>query len=374
MQPSLADAQPTYALSTSDNDPACVMPDFGQGDGYIDLEAFGIGPTDLAGDTFVGTGFDGQNIDFFGSPRDGMSVTDDGFGFFESEPGPEPWVNMPIPTAAVPNDLTALFWRDLEIVADPTPGSVRGITLATAGTDISILEYDDVEPFPAGDFPDRIDFEALIWGFADDTPGAYEIVYAYDNRVGFDDSIGTIGVENIDGTAGTQYAHDDTVVDNGLIVCYDLQSTPDATATLTYQVLVTLDAADSTVTSEETSVVDNPGSEPVTETVSVVVNAALDSDGDGVLDFEDNCSAFANPSQCDSDTDGFGNHCDGDFNDSGFVNYGDLAALKMGFFGASPPPAYNELDMDCDGFINMKDLARFKDVFGLPPGPSGLVD
>jgi uncharacterized repeat protein (TIGR01451 family) len=374
VQPSLAGQEPAYAQSSSDDDPSCTMPDLGQGSGYIDLEEFGIPPTDLAGDTFTASAFSSQNIDFYGEPRTGLNFTDDGFGFFESTPGSQPWVNEAIPNPSDPNDLTAFFWRDFEIVADPTPGGMRGITLATAGPDLSIIEYDDVEPYPAGETTDRIDFEMLIWGFADDTPGAYEIVYAYDNRNGYEDEIGTIGVENQDGTAGTQYAYDDTVPDDGLVVCYDLVSADDDPATLTYQVEVTIDAAGTSVTSEETSVVDDPGSEPVTESVTVEVNDAVDTDGDGVFDFEDNCSAFANPSQCDSDGDLYGNHCDGDFDDGGFVNYGDLAQFKQGFLGPSEPPAYSELDLDCDGLINMTDLGRFKAVFGQPPGPSGLAD
>ena len=92
-----------------------------------------------------------------------------------------------------------------------------------------------------------------------------------------------------------------------------------------------------------------------------------------VGDSADNCTLVANPSQCDSDADNYGNACDGDFNNSGFVNYGDLAMLKQGFFGPSEPPTYSQLDMNCDGAINMTDLGTFKQVFGLPPGPSGAA-
>jgi len=39
-----------------------------------------------------------------------------------------------------------------------------------------------------------------------------------------------------------------------------------------------------------------------------------------VPDASDNCTLVANPGQCGSDSDGYGNHCDGDLNNNGFVN------------------------------------------------------
>ncbi|MEO8224209.1 MAG: thrombospondin type 3 repeat-containing protein, partial [Gammaproteobacteria bacterium] len=45
-----------------------------------------------------------------------------------------------------------------------------------------------------------------------------------------------------------------------------------------------------------------------------------DTDGDGVADVLDNCTLVANPTQCDSDGDGYGNACDGDLNNNSFTN------------------------------------------------------
>ena len=63
-----------------------------------------------------------------------------------------------------------------------------------------------------------------------------------------------------------------------------------------------------------------------------------------------------------------GNWCDADLDDSGFVNFGDLAAFKAAF-GTSDPDA----DLDGSGFVNFGDLARFKALFGQPPGPSEVA-
>ena len=45
-----------------------------------------------------------------------------------------------------------------------------------------------------------------------------------------------------------------------------------------------------------------------------------DTDGDGVLDLDDNCVVVANPAQRDTDGDGLGNFCDADLNNDGIVN------------------------------------------------------
>ena len=66
-----------------------------------------------------------------------------------------------------------------------------------------------------------------------------------------------------------------------------------------------------------------------------------DSDGDGIPDSEDNCIEVPNESQCDSDGDGFGNDCDADFDNNGFVNFVDVALFRVRGFGSpSEPPNY----------------------------------
>ncbi|MEM7253632.1 MAG: DUF1800 family protein [Pseudomonadota bacterium] len=93
---------------------------------------------------------------------------------------------------------------------------------------------------------------------------------------------------------------------------------------------------------------------------------AADDDGDGIDDLADNCLEHANPSQLDSDGDGFGNRCDADLDGSGFVNFADLARFKSAFGTADP-----DADFDGSGFVNFADLAIIKSLFGKPPGPAG---
>ena len=91
-----------------------------------------------------------------------------------------------------------------------------------------------------------------------------------------------------------------------------------------------------------------------------------DQDDDGILDNIDNCTNVANQSQIDTDGDGHGNMCDGDFNNTcGPVDFIDLAAFKTAFFTASPLH-----DLNSSGTVDFIDLALFKNLFFQAPGPS----
>ncbi len=91
-----------------------------------------------------------------------------------------------------------------------------------------------------------------------------------------------------------------------------------------------------------------------------------DADADLVRDFMDNCSAVQNTDQRDSDADGFGNLCDGDFNGDNIINAIDLGILRSRFFTDDP-----DADLDGNGVVNVTDLGLFKALFFGPPGPSG---
>jgi hypothetical protein len=93
-----------------------------------------------------------------------------------------------------------------------------------------------------------------------------------------------------------------------------------------------------------------------------------DSDNDGVLDPFDNCLTDANaaPLDCDTDSDGYGNLCDCDFNND-FICGGPDFGLFSGAFGGPGPHE----DMDCSGLVGGPDFGLFGAGFGGPPGPSG---
>jgi len=94
----------------------------------------------------------------------------------------------------------------------------------------------------------------------------------------------------------------------------------------------------------------------------------LDTDTDGVADGFDDCRLAPDPPQVDADQDGFGNACDGDFDDDLIVNFRDLAYLRLVFFGDDPVA-----DLNGDTLVNFGDLAIFRTLFLRPPGPSALA-
>jgi hypothetical protein len=179
-----------------------------------------------------------------------------------------------------------MIWNpDVEIVYEagtgPTNrGVTTGIQLTTGGIpSAKLLEFDDVQL--VGDPASRADFEMLIREAIDDTPGVYEIVFAYDNLTGdFATGLaqGTIGVENFAGNRGTTYAYDDAnlaTLANGMAVCFNWQI-PDGIGdyVITYQATVDAGVADGTVL---TNVVehDNDHAGTAVETSEASVTIAL---------------------------------------------------------------------------------------------------
>jgi hypothetical protein len=99
-----------------------------------------------------------------------------------------------------------------------------------------------------------------------------------------------------------------------------------------------------------------------------------DQDQDGVEDAADDCLVLANLEQLDSDADGYGNRCDGDFDGSGGVGIADYGALLVAF--GSTPLASNwnpDADMTGNGGVGLDDYGLLLAGFGRAPGPSGLA-
>lgn len=112
----------------------------------------------------------------------------------------------------------------------------------------------------------------------------------------------------------------------------------------------------------------DPGPAPVCTVCS-------DVDADLVCHGEDNCPLVANgpgqdSNQEDADLDGFGDVCDGDFDDNGVVSGSDFARF-VAYFGSASTDA-READFDADCLVAGSDFASFVRLFGKPL-TSGLV-
>jgi len=99
--------------------------------------------------------------------------------------------------------------------------------------------------------------------------------------------------------------------------------------------------------------------------------ALVDTDGDGVIDDNDNCTLIPNPDQLDTDGDGYGNLCDGDLNNDGSTNTLDLNLYKLAHRTSVGDANYNvDADFNGNGQINTLDLNIYKGLHRKPPGPS----
>jgi hypothetical protein len=97
-----------------------------------------------------------------------------------------------------------------------------------------------------------------------------------------------------------------------------------------------------------------------------------DTDHDGIADDLDNCLMVPNPTQVDSDQDGYGNICDGDLNNNGVVNTQDFGILRTHLGAVSTAPGYDIADLNANGAVNTQDFGIFRNLLGSAPGPSGL--
>ena len=269
-----------YNVTTSDTDELCRTP-FAEDGLYDDLASFGIMPVStIVGDSVAFNvtwrGGTANPIDFYGETKNPVTtITDDGFAFFDSSPGANPWINTPIPFADDPNDMMAPFWTDMEIFYQADEEGIRGVTLATAGPDLSIVEYDDMQLWSAdGSNTERFDFQIIQQHTPSDAPGAYEVKFAYDNLSSIPEAL-TVGVENRSGSSGEQIIYNDGTagtMHDKLVICFDLAGAAEPQV-ITYQVTVDEDASTSPLTNRVTHNTDAVGSMPAV--ASVDVNVAL---------------------------------------------------------------------------------------------------
>jgi len=95
----------------------------------------------------------------------------------------------------------------------------------------------------------------------------------------------------------------------------------------------------------------------------------IDPDGDGLVDWNDNCRDISNPAQQDTDGDKYGNACDADFNNDNIVNSLDIGLFKQMFLTTGDVQA----DLNGDQLVNSLDIGLFKARFLQPVGSSGTV-
>jgi len=235
-----------YDWTTSAADPACTLAieiDGNPADDYLDWKTTSYGFSTISsiyGDGLWYYTFETfPPFNYYGVDYVSMEFTDDARTGFDMD-GYD-YINQEFPDPTVPNNTMGLFWDDFVVQYDAATN--KGVTLVGNGATYATIEYDDIYLY---DYPDQtMDVEVGYFLQPDDTPGAYEIVYAYDNITPgfFDVASGTIGMENVDGTVGTTFSYNDAdlFIENGSAICFDYVMVP-PTHTITFQVVVNEDA------------------------------------------------------------------------------------------------------------------------------------
>jgi hypothetical protein len=100
-----------------------------------------------------------------------------------------------------------------------------------------------------------------------------------------------------------------------------------------------------------------------------LVTPVADTDSDGVPNTADNCRLVTNLNQADSDSDGYGNRCDGDMNQNLVTNSQDYVLFRQQLGQPSIAPTFNKADINANGVVNSQDYVLFRGLLGSPPGP-----
>ncbi|HPA34048.1 MAG TPA: S8 family serine peptidase, partial [Anaerolineaceae bacterium] len=188
-----------YVAATSAEDPNCTLGFFADGDptdAYLDWfttsNAFRTASTLAYGDEMWYVSFTSYpQFNYYGSNYTGMEWTSEGYAGFDMQDYSNLNTSLPDPTE--PNNLMAMFWDDFTVEYDYALN--KGVTLVGDGASLATIEYDDIKL--NADPTKTMDMEIGYFLQPDDAPGAYEIIYAFDNITPglFAAASGTIGVE-----------------------------------------------------------------------------------------------------------------------------------------------------------------------------------
>jgi len=225
----------TYEVSTNATNPSyCVNPY--DGGGYLDLKLFGL-PIDpgISGDTTSWTYPNvGLGQQYYGEVIPTVpEFTDDGYFYMTPFDDYWYWVPQQFPDPTPPNGIVAPWMYDMEIVYEE---GAKGVIAATLGAGVLwVVQFDDIIEY---NYPDAVmDYQIWSWREIDDSPWP-EIMVLFDNVSSEWLPAGSMGLENKDGTIGTDFAFGDYVPASGDIICYNYVETGADPVVITFDVEV----------------------------------------------------------------------------------------------------------------------------------------
>jgi hypothetical protein len=195
-----------------------------------------------------------------------------------------------------------------------------------------------------------------------------------------------IGITNVEGNTGTTGS-----MPNAAVVgwtCNDVDGNPSTGACASASsfrgrvdfenilLRITTDGANNPVAVEGFLVqggagVANPFTTP--NWVAWTFKASIDTDGDSVPNHLDNCSGTSNVTQLDANSDGYGNICDADLNNSNLTTSTDFNLLRSVLNQSSGASALAAAaDMNGSGLVTSTDFNLLRARLNTVPGQSGL--
>lgn len=227
------------------------------------------------------------------------------------------------------------------------------------------------EAIAVGAFYDAAVSGTLNWGSCSDTdPSQYQETCFSQSAPSLVDFVAA--GYSVNGSHGTSVA---TPIVTGLYAVIRASGPPGVSTLAEY---ITQMKSNSIQTPSDT----RSGSSRTYNRVSLL--ATLDDDDDLLVWSNDNChevyqesvynTTTAAPGVCDTDTDGYGNACDGDFNQSNGTDATDFSTYFLPAFNSGNDSGAGE-DMNCSGSVDATDYS----TYFIPqfngsgqPGPSGL--
>jgi uncharacterized repeat protein (TIGR01451 family) len=265
--------QGDYDITTSADDDSCVNPLTGDAS-YFDVHQIDdFRDADVFGDGTAWTFAQGTELGFFGDTYPGMSFTDDGFLVYgvDDNYGGDPATPQTLPDAALPNNLAAFLWQDMQIVYDA--GSQAGASLVSLDEGAgALVQLDDLRQ---ADDPTGAEglYDVQAMQFEDDPT----IYVAYGPTSGPLTNV-TIGAENATGDTAEALVNagdGSGVVAENTVMCMTYTGPDLDAAEFTYEVTVDDDVSNGdTLTNSLVHVTDDPGAEEVTVSRDVTVEGA----------------------------------------------------------------------------------------------------
>ena len=250
-------AEGSYDITTSAQDEDCINPWSGDAS-YRDLHDSGdFRDASVTGDGSAWTFAGASEFGFFEGTYNGMTFTDDGFLVYGTASyGGEPGTPQALPDEALPNNLAAFLWQDMQVVYDA--GTQAGASLVSLGGGVaSMVQLDDLR---LADDPTGAEglYDVQVLQFAGDR----DVYATYGPVTGPVDQV-TVGAEDAEGDRGGSLvdAGDASgVVSEDTVVCMAYRGPELDAVQFTYEVTVDDDIREGTdLVNVLSHTVDNPG-------------------------------------------------------------------------------------------------------------------